>query len=204
VSWTTRERVASAADATENRHAHSEWGALRRKVTTWVDPQVLASQGATLSGRELLQSIIDGRLPPPPMAQLMGLRLVSIGEGEALFRCTPDESAYNPIGMVHGGLLCTLLDSAAGCAVHTLLPAGAGYASVEIKVSFLGAIRTGTGEIEAHGRALKVGRRIAFAEAHARDSEGRLVGHATTSIAVTTPATPASNGNSSTTQRSRP
>jgi uncharacterized protein (TIGR00369 family) len=86
--------------------------------------------------------------------------------------------------MVHGGLLCTLLDSAAGCAVHTLLPAGAGYASIEIKVSFLRPLRADAGTIEVHGQALKVGQRVAFAEAHARDSTGELVGHATTSLAI--------------------
>ena len=99
----------------------------------------------------------------------------------------PDESAYNPIGMVHGGLLCTVLDSAAGCAVHTRL-AGAGYGTIEITVSFLEPLHADVGEIEIHGHALRVGRRVAFAEAHARDTHGRLVGHATTSIAVTQPS----------------
>jgi uncharacterized protein (TIGR00369 family) len=109
---------------------------------------------------------------------------VAVGDGEALFRCTPDVSTYNPIGVVHGGLLCTLLDSAAGCAVHTRLPAGARYASIEIKVSYLQPVRADQGAIEVLGRALRVGRRVAFAEAHARDANGALVGHATTSIAV--------------------
>jgi len=113
---------------------------------------------------------------------------VSVADGEAVFRCAPDESTYNPIGMVHGGLLCTVLDSAAGCAVHTLLPAGAGYGTIEIKVSFLEPLHADAGEIEIHGHALRVGRRVAFAEAHARDTRGRLVGHATTSIAVTQPS----------------
>jgi uncharacterized protein (TIGR00369 family) len=140
--------------------------------------------GAALGGREFLEAIRDGRLPPPPMATLIGAELVSVGEGDVSFRCVPDESTYNPLGMVHGGLLCTLLDSAAGCAVHTLLPAGSGYASIEIKVSFLKSLRAGAGAIEVHGRALRVGRRIAFAEAHARDRSGELVGHATTSLAI--------------------
>ena len=161
------------------------WGAPQSKRVGWYDPRVLAAAGAELSGRDFLQAIIDRRLPPPPIATLVGAELVSIGEGEAVFCCTPDESTYNPIGMVHGGLLCTLLDSAAGCAVHTLLPAGAGYGSIEIKVSFLKALRANSGQIEVHGHALRVGGRVAFAEAHARDRNGELVGHATTSIAVT-------------------
>ena len=114
-----------------------EQRAARTKSISWHDPAALAVAGAELSGREFLEAIVDGRLPPPPIARLIGAELVSVGEGEALFRCAPDESTYNPIGIVHGGFLCTLLDSAAGCAVHTLLPAGTGYGSIEIKVSFL-------------------------------------------------------------------
>jgi uncharacterized protein (TIGR00369 family) len=107
-----------------------------------------------------------------------------VDEGEAVFRCLPDESMYNPLGLVHGGMLCTLLDSAAGCAVQTLLPAGAGYSSIEIKVSFLEPLRIDAGAIEARGRALRVGRRVAFAEARATRADGGLVGHATTSLGV--------------------
>jgi acyl-coenzyme A thioesterase PaaI-like protein len=111
--------------------------AARSKTVSWHDPVALSAAGARLPGRELLEAIIAGDLPPPPMAALIGVELVSVGEGEAVFRCTPDESTYNAIGIVHGGLLCTLLDTAAGCAVHSLLPAGAGFSSIEIKVSFL-------------------------------------------------------------------
>ena len=163
------------------------WGATQSKTVTWHDPAALTAAAATLPGREFLQAILDGRLPPPPMAALIDAEPVAVGEGEAVFRCKPDESTYNPLGMVHGGLLCTLLDTAAGCAVQTLLPAGSGYASIELKVSFLKPLRASTGEIEARGRALKVGRRIAFAEAHARDQSGELVGHATTSLAINRP-----------------
>lgn len=170
-----REPAASGAEA---------WGPQRTKPVTWYDPAVLSAAAAKLTGREVLQAIIDGRLPPPPMASLVGARLISVGDGEALFRCTPDESAYNPIGMVHGGLLCTLLDFAVGAAVSSVLPAGAGGSSIEIKVSFLKPLRADVGEIDAHGRVLRAGGRVAFAEAHARDRDGELVGQATSSIAV--------------------
>ena len=163
------------------------WGTAWSKTVSWEDPAALAAAGAALTGRGFLQAIPDGRLPPPPMAALIGSRLVSVGEGEAVFRCTPDESTYNPLGIVHGGLLCTLLDTAAGCAVQTLLPAGAGYASIEVKVSFLKPLRANAGEIEVYGQALKLGRRVAFAQAHARDQSGELVGHATTSLAINRP-----------------
>jgi uncharacterized protein (TIGR00369 family) len=161
-----------------------QWGPPRVKTTSWYDPSVSATAAMTLPGREFLQAIVDGHLPPPPMAELTGARLVSVSDGEAVFGCTPDESTYNPLGIVHGGLLCTLLDSAAGCAVQSLLPAGVGISSIEIKVSFLSAVRADTGELEITGRALRIGRQVAFAEAHARASDGKLVGHATTSIAL--------------------
>ncbi len=148
----------SISSAPSNGRPTSGWGPERSKSVSWHDPAALAAAGAALPGHELLQAIIDGRLPPPPIARLIGAELVAIGDGDAVFRCTPDESGYNPIGLVHGGLLCTLLDSAAGCAVHTTLPAGVGYASIEIKVS-----------------------------AHARDAGGDLVGHATTSLALRRP-----------------
>jgi uncharacterized protein (TIGR00369 family) len=176
-----------ASGSAQARQIHEGWGDSRSKAITWHDPATLRAATSELPGLEFLQAIIDGRLPPPPIATLVGAELVSVADGEALFRCTPDESTYNPIGIVHGGLLCTLLDSAAGCAVHTRLPAGAGYGSIEIKVSFLEPLHADAGEIEIRGRALRVGRRVAFAEAYARDAGGQLVGHATTSIAVIRP-----------------
>ena len=96
------------------------------------------------------------------------------------------DGVWSWLVVVHGGLLCTLLDTAAGCAVHSLLPAGAGFSSIELKVSFLAPLRAGEG-IEVRGRVLRVGGRVAFAEAHAHDHRGRLVGHATTTLAITRP-----------------
>ena len=157
---------------------------LRSKTITWDDPSISAAALASMPGRELLQAIIDGQLPRPPIAELIDARLTSVGDGVAVFECTPDESTYNPIGLVHGGLLCTLLDSAAGCAVHSTLPAGVGFSSIDINVSFLAPVRADSGTIRAEGRALRVGRQVAFAEAHARTPDGKLVGHATSSIAL--------------------
>ena len=163
------------------------WGAPRSKTVSWYDPAISASAGASIPGREHLQAIIDGKLPVPPFAALVGARLDSVAEGEAVFRCTPDESTYNPAGIVHGGLLCMLLDSACGCAVQSLLPAGVAISSIEIKVSFLSPLRSDSGELEITGKALRVGRQVAFAEADARSGEGKLVGHATSSIALLRP-----------------
>jgi uncharacterized protein (TIGR00369 family) len=160
-----------------------DWGQPRTREVTWYDPQAIRPQLTGLSGREYLQGMIDGRIPPPPIVEMASSRLVSVGDGEAVFRCRPDESWLNPLGLVHGGLLCTLLDSAMGVAVQSTQPVGRGYATIELKVSFLEPVAFDGSELEAQGRVLRVGRRIAFAEAHAHDAQGTLVGHATSSLA---------------------
>jgi uncharacterized protein (TIGR00369 family) len=168
--------------------ASAAWGPPRHKTVTWYDVTKTRESIAGMSGLEYLQGIVDGGFPPPPIACVVGSRLVSVKEGESVFRCAPDESFLNPLGLVHGGLLCTLMDSAMGVAVQTTMPAGTGYASIELKVSFLRPLpHDGTSEIEVTGRVLRVGRRVAFAEAHALDGQGRLVGHATSSLAATPP-----------------
>ena len=160
------------------------WGPPRTQTIAWYDPQIGLAAAARLSGREYLQAMIDGELPRPPFAALTGAQLVAVDDGVAVFHFTPEESTLNPLGVVHGGMLCTLLDSAAGCAVHTQLPAGVGMSSIEIKVSFLSPVTAGGGTLEVEGRVLRVGRQVAFAEAHARTATGKLIAHATTSIAL--------------------
>jgi uncharacterized protein (TIGR00369 family) len=171
----------------EDSRGSIPWGPRHVKQVGWHAPLDTARQRKQVPGREFLQGIVDGRFPPPPIAELFNSRLISVGDGAVVFSCMPDESVYNPLGTVHGGWLCMLMDSAAGCAVHTLLPAGVGYTSIEIKVSFLQAIHADRGAIQVSGRALRVGRRVAFAEARAVDGDGELVGHATASIAVLRP-----------------
>jgi uncharacterized protein (TIGR00369 family) len=167
--------------------AANGWGSARTKTVTWYDPAIALASAAKLPGREFLQAIIDGHVPRPAFAALTGAELVAVDDGVAVFRFTPDESTLNPLGVVHGGMICTLLDSAAGCAVHTQLPAGVGMSSIEIKVSFLSPVMAGGEPLEVTGQSLRVGRQVAFAEAHARTGEGKLVGHATTSIALMRP-----------------
>src|SRR6478752_10603437 len=99
---------------------------LRSKTITWQDPHALAAAGRTLSGQEFMSQIASRILPAPPIAELFGMTIESVEPGDVVFRCEPDESTYNPIGVVHGGLACVLLDTVAGCAVHTTLPAGIG------------------------------------------------------------------------------
>ena len=160
------------------------WGEPRTKTVSWYDPMVGAAAMAGMTGRAYLQAMIDGELPPPPISGLMAFSAVSVGDGEVEFTCTPDESAYNPIGLVHGGLVCTLLDSVVGCAVHSTLPAGTGYTSLEIKVSYLRPVRQGEGDLRAIGRVTKPGRRAAFAEGEVRDAAGKLVATASSTCLV--------------------
>jgi len=137
-----------------------------------------------MPGIDYLRRIVDEQLPPAPIAGLIQMRLVTADPGRVVFTCEPDESSYNPIGAVHGGLACTLLDSAAGCALHSVLPAGKGYTSVEIKVSYLKAIRASTGLLTATGTVVKTGSRVGFAEATLADSAGNLVATASSTLLI--------------------
>jgi uncharacterized protein (TIGR00369 family) len=128
-----------------------------------------------MPGRAHLEAILAGVLPPPPISELLLFRLTRVDEGAVEFVCTPDESMYNPIGTVHGGVMCTLLDSVIGCAVQSTLPAGTGYTSVEMKISYLRAAHAGDGDLTATGRVIKRGRRVAFADGEVRDRERKLV-----------------------------
>jgi uncharacterized protein (TIGR00369 family) len=123
-------------------------------------------------------------LPPPPIVDLIRIRIVGVENGRVAFACTPDASMYNPLGMVHGGLVCTLLDTATGCALHTTLPEGVGYTSVEIKVSYLKAVTVASGPLTAVGTVVKAGSRIGFAEAVATDASGALVATASSTLLV--------------------
>jgi uncharacterized protein (TIGR00369 family) len=157
----------------------------RSKTITWQDPLPTARLGATMTGFEYMTAIAEGRVPAPPIAAHFGLRWEHIGHGEVVAVAEPDESLYNPIGMVHGGVAATMLDSVVGCAVHTTLPAGVGYSSVELKVSYLRAIHAGRGEIRATGRVVKEGSRIAFAEGEIRDAGGKLLATASGTCVIT-------------------
>jgi uncharacterized protein (TIGR00369 family) len=170
--------------------AAAGWGAPRSKTVSWHDPALGAATAPSMSGLDYLRAIVDGALPDPPIAHLMGIRMVSVSEGDAVFACTPDESVYNPIGSVHGGLVCTLLDSVAGCAVHSTLPAGVAYASIEIKVNYVRGIHVQPSrpiELTAHGWVTKPGRRVAFAEGDVRDAAGTLFATASSACLIYTP-----------------
>jgi uncharacterized protein (TIGR00369 family) len=151
----------------------------RSRQYQWQDPDITAKAASASSGLEFLQAMIDGRLPGPPLMAALGMSLDEVAHGRAVFSVVPGEQHYNPIGSVHGGIYATLLDSAAGCAVHTTLPAGTGYTSVDLAVKFIKRITVDTGTVRAVGTVLSAGRRTALAEARLLDSEDRLLAHAT-------------------------
>ncbi|CAN5149700.1 PaaI family thioesterase [soil metagenome] len=156
----------------------------RSKTITWDDPLVGADLAKTMSGLDYLKELVAGRIPPPPIAGLMSMTLTEAEVGTVTFTCEPDESHYNPIGTVHGGLVCTLLDSVLGCAVQSTLPKGQGYTSLEIKVSYLRPVMANTGTLTAVGVVTKPGSRAAFAEGTVRDSAGKLIATATSTLLV--------------------
>jgi uncharacterized protein (TIGR00369 family) len=139
---------------------------------------------AGMTGREIMQAIIDGKILAPPMAQTLSFWLVEVGDGYAVFEADTGPHLVNPLGGVHGGWALTLIDSAAGCAGHTLLPAGVGYASLETKANFTRPISHDTGRVRAEGRVVSRGRQIMTAEARVLDSAGRVLAHGTSTMMV--------------------
>jgi len=166
----------------------ASWGEARSKTVTWYDPRLVAGRAATMSGLELLGALVDKTLPPPPITRLFGMDITELERGRVVFTCTPDESAYNPIGVVHGGLVCTLADTVAACAVHTTLDAGVGYTSIDLNVSYLRPVTSQSGELRATGVVTKAGRRVAFSSAEIVDGHGKLVATATSSCLIMAPA----------------
>jgi uncharacterized protein (TIGR00369 family) len=151
----------------------------RSRTFSWHDPAESAALLGSRSGLELLQAMIAGEIPPPPVMEMVGMDGFTAEHGRATIRLTPREFHYNPLGTVHGGVLATLLDTATGCAVHSTLPAGVGYTSVDLTTKFLRQVTTDTGPLRCEGVVLSVGRRTALAEARLTDGQGKLLAHAT-------------------------
>lgn len=145
-----------------------------------VTPDLLGAS----SGLEFLRGIIDGKYPVPPIADLVGFTLTDVDFGRVVFQSTPEFKHYNPLGTVHGGYAATLLDSCMGCCVHSTLPVGVGYTTLEFKVTLIRAITAETGPVKAEGHILNAGRRAATAEGRLTDAKGRLLAHATTTCLI--------------------
>src|SRR5437868_15523906 len=143
--------------------------ATRTRVINWEDPTAAVHTGKTISGLEYLKALQSGELPPPPIAVLMGMWITEVSEGRVVFAAEPAEYHYNPLGRVHGGVMARRLDSALGCAVQSMLPAGTSYTTLELKVNYLRPITTRTGTLYAEGKIIHVGGRIATAEGRLTD-----------------------------------
>ncbi len=166
-------------------------GAERTRTYSWRDPRAALAAGRALSGRDYLEKIMRGELPAPPMGETLGFRLAEIGDGRVVFRCAPGEYLYNPLGSVHGGLAATLIDSATGCAVHSRLPAGTGYTTVNLAVDFIKAISDRVGTLTCEGRVVRGGARIAIADADVRGEDGTLYARGSATCLILRPETSA-------------
>ncbi|WP_030667637.1 PaaI family thioesterase [Streptomyces sp. NRRL B-1347] len=156
----------------------------RVRTHRWQPPVPWADAG-DVSGPELLRKILAGELPEPPIGSTLGYRLVEFGEGTAVFESDPGEHLLNPMGTVHGGFLATLLDSALGCAVATLLPPGRAYTTTQLSVNFVRPVFADTPRLRCSGTAVHVGRTTATAEARVVNvADGKLHAHATTTCAI--------------------
>ncbi len=161
-------------------------GQQRVRSFAWEDPLASVELGAGLSGLEVMQGIITGAIPPPPIARLLGMSVLEVEQGRAVFALEPAEWMYNPIGSVHGGVAATILDSCMGCAVHTTLGAGVGYATTDLQVRYLRSMRAGEGRVLAEGRVVHAGRRTATAEGRLflEPDETTLLAHGSTGCTI--------------------
>jgi len=157
----------------------------RTRSFSWQDPAATAARGEKLRGLEYIRAIIERTLPPPPVAELLGFEIVEAEVGRVVFAMDPQEWMYNPIGMVHGGIAATLLDSCMGCAVHTTLDRGVGYTTTDLQVRYIRPMSDATGPVLAEGRVVHAGRRTATAEGRLFvASDETLLAHATTGCAI--------------------
>lgn len=157
----------------------------RKLIVTWDDPMPIANAARSAeSGLAFLQRMVQGELPAPPIARLMNFQLSEISEGKAVFTCVPGEYHYNPIGVVHGGLAATLLDSAMGCAVQSMLPGGVGYTTAELHINLIRPITATTGLIRAEAEIIHSGRKMSTAQGRIVDQQGKLYAHGSTTCMI--------------------
>lgn len=157
----------------------------RERTYTWESPAPSAASVGRAAGIELFERINAGTLPVPPIFQTVGmdaLQVIEVGRVEVFL--TPQEFHCSPLGTVHGGIISTLLDTAAACSLHTTLDKGFGYASLDLTVKFLRPVTAASGRLRAEGRVISKGRRTALAESQLFDGAGRLVAHATSTCFI--------------------
>jgi uncharacterized protein (TIGR00369 family) len=159
----------------------------RTRIVTWGDPMLGPRAAPTMSGLEYMQALIRGEYPPPSMAETLNFRLIEVAEGRAVFRAETGDYLYNPIGTVHGGFACTLLDSAMGTAIYSTLAKGVGWTTLELHTNFVRPIMGDTGVLLCEGEVIHRGRRMATAQARLVDESGKLYAHGTTTAMIFTP-----------------
>jgi len=175
-------------EASESAETSESIGAqLRHREVSWEDPLVSAAQAMELSGLDFLRAIMAGRIPPAPIAVLVGMSIQAAEPGRVTFGLDVGEHLYNPIGSVHGGAFCTLLDSAMGCAVHSSLDQGQAYTTLELKVNIVRALTAATPSVVATGPVVSAGRRVVTASGQITGPDGTLYAHGTTTCLVLAP-----------------
>jgi uncharacterized protein (TIGR00369 family) len=157
---------------------------MRTRTFSWSDPAEVHQNLRSLSGVEFLKKVASGELPPPPMAQLMNIRLSEVAVGRVVFEGTPEEYHYNPLGVVHGGMAATLLDSALGCCVNSCLDAGDLYTTLELKVNYLRPILLDTGTVRAVATVVHIGRTTALVEGKVLDAADRIYAYASSTCLI--------------------
>jgi uncharacterized protein (TIGR00369 family) len=167
---------------------------MRRREVSWEDPMVGAAMALDLSGLDYLTAIAEGRIPPPPIAVLLGMGIVDVQPGRVTFSLEVGEHLYNPIGSVHGGVFCTLLDSAMGCAVHSTLDPGQAYTTLELHVNLVKALTVSTPNVAATGQVISTGRRVVTASGQITGPDGTLYAHGTTTCLAIEPRRRERNG----------
>lgn len=174
--------------AAETQSVLQQWMADERVNVARMDaigPGVAtAEQWAGKTGLEQMQAMLDGLLPYAPIARTLDFSLIQVGPGVALFQGKPGPAHFNPMGGVHGGWFATLLDSALGCAVHTMMPTGRGYTTAELSVNFVRGLSPKVGRVRAEGKVIHCGKQLATAEARLFGPDGTLFAHATTTCLV--------------------
>ena len=170
--------VAGSAERVESPDLFT--AALRReRVVDWQAPGPAAKAASGMSGLEAMRAIRDGLLPEPPMARLIDFRLRVAEPGRIVMELEPHESLENTIGLLHGATSAALLDTAMGCAISTMLPAGQGAVTLDLKLTYLRPLSVKSGTIQAEGKVVKLGRQTSYAEGFVRDGAGDLAVHAT-------------------------
>ncbi|MEU4291407.1 PaaI family thioesterase [Kribbella sp. NPDC026596] len=156
----------------------------RSRTFSWTDPVLTAARIGTTSGLEMLHAMRDGEIPAPPILQLVGATGFEAEEGRVAVFMPAAEFHYNPLGSVHGGVIATLLDTAAGCTVHSTLPAGVGYTSLDLMTRFIKPVTVNSGLLRCEGAIISRGRRTAVAQSHLYDERGTLLAHATSTCMI--------------------